>query len=76
MNAGFEIVVRIFQTSSIDKQETVVDASHDVITGRSLFTGDDGDVLVRQTIEEAGLAGVGLADEGDDREFLHGFIVA
>ncbi len=66
LDTGFKIVIRIFQPGGINQKETVVDASHDIIAGRSLFAGDDSDVFVGKAVQETGLAGVGLADEGDD----------
>lgn len=67
LNAGFEIVGRIFQTGGVDQEKTIVDASHDIIARSALFAGDDGDVFMREAIEKAGFTSVGLADKGDDR---------
>ncbi len=71
LDASLKIVFGVFQPGGIDEQETVVNARHYVVAGSSLFAGDDGDVFVSQTIEQAGFAGVGLADESDDGEFFH-----
>lgn len=71
LDVGFEVVVRIFQASGINKEKTVVDASHNIIAGRSLLASNNGDVFVGEAVQKAGLASVGLADESDDRKFLH-----
>lgn len=75
LDVGFEVVVRIFQAGGIDKEKTVVDASHDIIAGCSLLAGNNGDIFMRKAVQKAGLASVGLTDEGDDRKFLHDLIL-
>lgn len=76
LDASFEVIVGVFQAGGVDEEEAVVDVRHNVITGRALFSGDDSDVFMGETIQKAGFASVGLADECDDREFLHIFIIA
>lgn len=71
LDVGFKVVVRIFQAGGIDKEEAVVDTSHDIIASRSLLAGNDSDIFMRKAIQKAGFASVGLADESDDRKFLH-----
>lgn len=66
LDTGFKIVIRVFQSGGVNQKKTVVDASHNIIAGRSLFAGDDSDVFVGKVVQETGLAGIGLADEGDD----------
>ncbi len=62
LDAGFEIVGRVLEAGGVDEEKTIVDARDDIIAGRSLFAGDDGDVFVCKAVKQAGFAGVSLTD--------------
>lgn len=75
LNAGFKIVIRVFETSGIDEEETIINASQNIVSGSPLFASDDSDVFVRETIKQARFASVSLTNEGDDRKFFHSMII-
>ncbi len=71
LDGFFEIIGRVFETSSVNQDETVVDFGDDIIASGSLFAGDDGDVFVCKTIQQTGFTSVGLTDQSYDREITH-----
>lgn len=67
LNASLEFVVRIFKAGGIDKKILVFDGADNVVARSALFARNNSLRFANEAIKEAGLASVGLADDGDNR---------
>lgn len=75
LDAGFKFIGGIFEASSVNQQKTVVNAGGDIVARGAFFAGHDGEILARQTVEQAGFASVSLTNQGDNRERFHRYII-
>lgn len=75
LDASFEVIIRVLETSGVNQEKTVVNSGHDVVAGGAFFAGDDGDILAGKTVQNAGFASVSLTNECDNGEVFHDFII-
>ncbi len=75
MNASLKVIRRVFKPGSINEEKAIINASHDIVTGGSLFAGYDGDVFVCQTVKQAGFTGVSLTNKRNNGKLFHEIIL-
>ena len=68
--AGGDIVIANLD-GGVNHQKSIVNPSGDGVACRAGFAGDDGDVFVREAVQEAGFSSVGLTDKRDNRQAFH-----
>ncbi len=63
LDVSFKIIVWIFKAGGVDKEIAIVDFSDDIVARSTRFARNNSLLTTSEAIEEAGLAGIGLADD-------------
>ena len=63
LDVSFKFVIWIFETSSINEKVAIVDFGDDVVASSTRFARNNSLLTTSEAIEEAGLAGISLADD-------------
>ena len=63
LDVSFKFVIWIFETSSVNEKVTIVDFGDDIIARSTRFARNNSLLTTSEAIEEAGLAGISLADD-------------
>lgn len=76
LDTCLKIILGIFEASGVYQDKTIINARHDIIASCAFFAGDNGDIFMRETIEQAGFASIRLANKGDNRKLFHRIIIS
>ena len=63
LDVSFKFVIWIFEASSVNEKVTIVDFGDDVVARSTRFARNNSLLTTSEAIEEAGFAGIGLADD-------------
>lgn len=63
LDVSFKFVIWIFETSSINEKVAIVDFGDDVVSRSTRFARNNSLLTTSEAIEEAGFAGISLADD-------------
>ncbi len=63
LDVSFKFVIWIFETSSVNEKVAIVDFGDDVVACSTRFARNNSLLTTSEAVEEAGLAGISLADD-------------